>query len=293
MLVRGSVALALRFGVSVLAVGLTVVSFGTSAPELAVSISAALRGANDIAIGNVVGSNIANIALILGAITVMRPSVIHSKLLRIDIPLVIAVSLGLMLMLYDGQLALYEGVVFLIGLAIFIYVSFTHAKRRPDQYYLDVVTPPDVQKTKSLAPFFMIVGGCLVLTVGGQILVVAAIDIALSASISQATIALTVIAVGTSLPEFAASLVAAARGHSDLAVGNIVGSNIFNILGILGLTSTLTPLTRGGISWPVLWYMTALAVFLYVLLKPNKTLSRLKGGALLLSYFVYIVYLAE
>jgi cation:H+ antiporter len=251
-----------------------------------------LRGANDIAVGSVVGSNIANIGLILGAITLLRPSVVHKKLLRIDVPLMILASLVLIVILDDGQISRSNGVAFLIGLVGFIYATFSHARRRPEQYPLELVATPSQEKVSTAWPVMLIASGCIALAAGGHIVVGAAVNIALMANISQAAIALTVVAVGTSLPEFAASLVAAARGHSDLAVGNIVGSNIFNILGILGVTSMVTPLARGGINWSILLCMTGMAILFYLLVRKKKALSRLHGGLLLLTYIAYLVYVA-
>ena len=292
LLVRGSVALALRLGISVLAVGLTVVSFGTSAPELVVALNAALRGANDVAVGAVVGSNIANIALILGATMLIRPCIVHGKLMRVDIPIMILASFALLLILDNGQMSKVEGIFFLLGLLGFVYVTFVHARQKPERYHPELVAVPKEPEEKSMLPILLVVAGCAALAAGGHVLVNAAVAVATMTGISQAAIGLTVVAVGTSLPEFAASLIAARRGHADMAIGNIVGSNIFNLFGILGTTAVVTPLVRGDINWVVLWIMTGLAVLLYLLLLRTKKFTRPKAALLLATYVAYIVFLA-
>ena len=293
MLVRGAVAVAVRFGVSVLAIGLTVVSFGTSAPELMVALNAALRGANDVAVGSVVGSNIANIGLILAVATLIRPASINRKILRIDLPIMVSSGFVLLWMLGTGAIRQWHGILLLGALGVFIYLTFSHAHRRPDAYHPELVATPPPGDGGNVMPIVLTLAGCLALAVGGHLLVDAAVEIALLTGVSQAVIGLTVVAIGTSLPELAASIVAAARGHADIAIGNIVGSNIFNTLGILGTTAIVTPLTPGGISWSVLWFMMALSVGLYLLMFIGRRLTRAKGVVLLLAYVYYIANLVH
>lgn len=288
MLVRGAIALAFRLGVSVLAIGLTVVSFGTSAPELMVALNAAVRGTNDVAVGSVVGSNVANIGLILALATLIRPAAINRKILRIDLPIMVSSAGALLWILGTGSIQRWHGIILLIALGAFVYLTFSHAQRRPDVYHPELIaTPPEKNGDKGRA-VLLTVAGCVALAVGGHLLVDAAVAIATQTGVSQAVIGLTVVAVGTSLPELAASIVAAARGHADIAIGNIVGSNIFNTLGILGTTAVVTPLVPGGISWSVLWFMLAFSMGLYLLMFIGKRLTRLKGAVLLMAYLYYL-----
>lgn len=291
MLVRGAVALAFRLGVSVLAIGLTVVSFGTSAPELMVALNAAVRGANDVAVGSVVGSNIANIGLILATATLIRPSSINRKILRTDMPIMVSAAAALLWILGTGSIRYWHGVLLLGALGVFVFLTFAHARRRPEVYHPELIaTPPADNGSKGMS-IVLTVAGCVALAIGGHLLVDAAVAIAVMTGVSQAAIGLTVVAVGTSLPELAASIVAAARGHGDIAIGNIVGSNIFNTLGILGTTAVVTPLVPGEISWTVLWFMFEISIALYLLMLIGRRMTRLKAAGLLLAYAYYIASL--
>ena len=288
MLVRGAVALAFRLGVSVLAIGLTVVSFGTSAPELMVALNAAVRGANDVAVGSVVGSNVANIGLILALATLIRPAAINRKILRIDLPIMLSSAAALLWILGTGSIQRWHGIILLIALGAFVYKTFSHAQRRPDAYHPELIATPPADDGGAGRAALLTVGGVLSLAVGGHLLVDAAVAIATQTGVSQAVIGLTVVAIGTSLPELAASVVAAARGHADIAIGNIVGSNIFNTLGILGTTAVVTPLVPGEVSWTVLWFMLIISIGLYLLMLVGKRLTRLKGAVLLMAYIYYL-----
>lgn len=290
-LVRGASALALRFGLSPLAVGLTVVAFGTSAPELVVSLGAALSGAADIAVGNVVGSNIANVALILGLAALVRPASVHSRVLKLDGPLVLLVSLGLLAALIDGEVSRPEGFALLVGLLVYVTHTLRSALREPAADSSDpepLEAPRPAHLRKSLA---FILGGLAGLMLGGHLLVNAAVEAATALGVSEATIGLTVVAVGTSLPELATSVVAAWRGQGDIAVGNVVGSNLFNILGILGTTALVTPLPLGNVGWFSLWTMVALALLLLPLLLTRSRVSRWEGGLLVACYASYLIVL--
>ncbi len=289
-LVRGASALALRLGVSPLAVGLTVVAFGTSAPELVVSLEAALSGSSDIAIGNVVGSNIANIALILGLAAVIQPIATDWKIVRIDAPIMVAVVIMMALMLLGGEVSRIEGGLLITALIAFVGWTWKQAKNDKDS------APPAltdaVRTTKSLVSSIALVAGGLVgLIVGGQWLVMGAIDLAEMFGLSEATIGLTIVAVGTSLPELVTSLIAAARKQGGIALGNVVGSNIFNILAILGITSCLTPIGMGDITWLDIGIMGGLSLFLIPLLATGRSLVRWEGVILVVVYGVYVSHL--
>lgn len=293
-LVRGASALAARLGVSALAIGLTVVAFGTSAPELVVSLDAALSGANDISVGNVVGSNIANVALILGLAIVVTPAVVESRIIRVDAPLMIAASLALLAVLADGVASRVEGAVLLAALAAYVVLTFRQARRESAAVRGEFETAaPAPPSGPGPAGSLALVGlGLGLLVGGGHWLVTAAVTFATAVGISQAVIGLTVVAVGTSLPELATSLIAAARGQGDIAIGNVIGSNLFNILGILAITALVHPLERGAITWTDLGVMTALAVLVTVFLATGRRLTRVEGAVLLGAYVAYTGHLA-
>ena len=293
-LVRGASALAARLGVSALAIGLTVVAFGTSAPELVVSLDAALSGANDISVGNVVGSNIANVALILGLAIVVTPAVVESRIVRVDAPLMIAASLALLAVLADGVASRVEGAVLLAALAAYVVLTFRQARRESAAVRGEFETAaPAPPSGPGPAGSLALVGlGLGLLVGGGHWLVTAAVTFATAVGISQAVIGLTVVAVGTSLPELATSLIAAARGQGDIAIGNVIGSNLFNILGILAITALVHPLERGAITWTDLGVMTALAVLVTVFLATGRRLTRVEGAVLLGAYVAYTGHLA-
>ncbi|MGE0484595.1 MAG: calcium/sodium antiporter [Gammaproteobacteria bacterium] len=290
-LVRGAAALAARTGISPLAIGLTVVAFGTSAPELVVSLQAALGGASDIAVGNVVGSNIANIGLILGIAALIRPLEVHVNVLRIDSPLMLAASVLMVALLVDGTVGRGDGLV--LGLALLAYIGFTLWQSRREtaenQAEFAAGIPAD---HGSMAHHLLLVGaGLAALVGGGKALVGAAVAIATALGVSQAVIGLTIVAVGTSLPELAASIVAALRGQGDIALGNVIGSNLFNILGILGVTAMVSPLPRGEVGWDTLGVMLLFALAVWPLALTGQRLVRGEGAALIGAYGAYIGWL--
>jgi len=280
-LVRGASALAARLGVSALAIGLTVVAFGTSAPELVVSMDAALAGANDLSVGNVVGSNIVNIALILGIASLIRPSLVEAKVVRIDAPILLLASLVLIGVLADGRMSRIEGAFLLSCLVAYAVFTFWEARReRPAIREEFSSAAPGAPAREFLGPF-LVVAGLALLVAGGHILVDSAVDLAAELGVSQALIGLTVVAIGTSLPEFATSVIAAIRGQGDVAIGNVVGSNIFNILGVLGITAIFRPLHIGGITWHDLGAMVAMACALSLMLAVGRGIGRTEGVLLL------------
>ena len=291
-LVRGATLLATRFGVSPLAIGCTIVAAGTSAPELVVSLHAALVGQNDISLGNVVGSNICNIGLILGIAAMLRPMGSSPPMTRVHTPLMIGVSLVLMAMIYDGELGTLDGVLLLVGLVGYTYYTFRESKQLGLEVGgtdLGIDAPP----SKGIGyAVILTVAGCLLLFLGAHLLVGAAVTIATSAGVSQAFIGLTIVAVGTSLPELTTSIVAALRNEGDLAIGNVVGSNIFNILGILGLTAVIEPLKQGGVTGFDFLSMLGMALLLLLLLVVMKKLGRASGALMLVMYVGYVSVLS-
>lgn len=298
-LVRGAARLATRTGLSPIVIGLTVVAFGTSAPELAVSVGAAVNDNADIAIGNVIGSNIANVLLVLGLSAIVGGSlVVAQRIVRIDVPIVIGVSILVLVLSLDGRLGRLEGVLLLVLLVVYLVWTVVAAQRgRTPTIDLEFAEGLDHEKVRASTPAvdvaFVLVG--LAFLVGGaQALVSAATTVAEQLGVSELVIGLTVVAVGTSLPEIATSLLAAARGERDLAVGNAIGSNLFNLLAVLGITATVSPraltVLDGAITvdMPV---MIAAALACLPLFATGYVLARWEGGVFLIFYAAYLTWL--
>jgi len=285
------VALASRLGLSSLAIGLTVVAFGTSAPELAVSLNAAMNNASDISLGNVIGSNIANIGLILGLSAVISPLVVQAKIIRMDAPIMITSMLLAVVFLLDNQISRLEGLILATALIAYIAFTFLQARKEPElvqEEYLQGIPQSRGRLAIDLGLIFLGLG---LLIAGGKLLVMAAVSIALLFGMSEAVIGLTIVALGTSLPELTATLVAARRGYGDIAIGNIIGSNIFNVLGILGITALITPLQTGNILWADIICMVLLCLLTYLFLFSRSKVERYEGILLVLLYIAYCSWL--
>ena len=297
-LVRGAARLAARTGLSPVVIGLTVVAFGTSAPELAVSLGAAVRDQADLAVGNVVGSNIANVLLVLGLSAVAGGGlVVAQRIVRIDVPIMLVLSIAVYALGYDGELERWEGIAFVIALVV--YVTWTVRASRRSQVavvdeYEEALNPEDLERTSPFVDIGYVMAGLVLLVVGSSALVEAATDIASSLGVSELVIGLTVVAVGTSLPEIATSVLAAARGQRDLAVGNAVGSNLFNILAVLGITATVSPssipIPDGALSLDIP-VMIAVAIACLPIFWNGYALLRWEGAIFLGYYVAYVVYL--
>jgi cation:H+ antiporter len=298
LLVRGASEIATRLGVSPLIVGLVVVGFGTSAPELVINVVGALKGETGIAFGNVVGSNISNLALVLGAAALITPISIQGQLVRREVPLLLLATTVITLMALDGPL---EGLPAMIGrsealvllslFCIFIYMNVLDLvdARRSDKLIAEIEQHQRIIiDPQSRYRWAFVAGGIVLLFVGGEITVRNGVTLATSLGISSTVVGLFLVAVGTSMPELVTSIVAARRGESDLALGNVVGSNIFNSLVVLpasGLISQI-PVPRGGIGDLVVsWGLAALLIPLFILREGR--LSRRTGAFLLLAYFGY------
>ena len=291
-LIRGALGAANRFGVSPLLSGLVIVGFGTSMPELVVSVEAALGGQPDIAIGNVVGSNIANILLILGTCALISPLAVTALALRRDAVTVIAASVLFIVLAGSDNLSHFDAAVLLLWL--FAYLAWAYRSERFNAAPSAVVHQAAADEL-TLVPksggwsALAIVIGLVFLIAGSKVLIKGAIGLALELGVSEAVIGLTLVAVGTSLPELTISVIAALRRHADVAVGNILGSNIFNLLGILGVSALLQPLeARGRIIDFDQWVMLGVAVLLFVFLYTGRRLSRIEGAVLLIGYAAYI-----
>jgi cation:H+ antiporter len=290
-LIRGSSNLAIKIGITPLVVGLTVVAFGTSAPELVVSLKAALIGNSAISLGNVVGSNIANIALILGTAALVRPLEIHTKVIIREIPIMIGLSILLFIFLIDGELGLIEGLIFVFGIAAYTVVNVMMAQKEKSKLVNDEFQEGLKSKLGIPISIVLIVAGLALLILGANLFVQSAVAIAKLFNISDAIIGLTIVAVGTSLPELVTSIIAAYKNESDLAVGNVVGSNIFNILSILGITALIIPISSAGISFIDFGVMIFTAIILLPLSRTGYKISRIEGSFLLAGYIIYIYFL--
>ena len=291
-LIRGSLAAARRLGVSPLLSGLVIVGFGTSAPELVVSVDAAVSGRPDIAIGNVVGSNIGNILLILGVCALITPLAVQPLALRRDAVTVVAASI-LFLVLVGGR-ALERADAPILLLALLAYLSWAYLTERSNFTPSAELHKAEAEELSMVPKSVLwtvaaVVLGLLLLIGGSQVLLTGAVGIAELFGVSEAVIGLTLVAVGTSLPELSISVIAAIRRHADVAVGNILGSNIFNLLGILGVSALLQPLpVHARILQFDQWVMLGAALFLIFFLYTGRQLNRVEGGVLLIGYGIYI-----
>ena len=295
-LVRGASKLASLFGISPLVVGLTVVAFGTSSPELAVSINAALNDQASIALGNVVGSNIFNVLFILGAAALIVPLVVTHALIRRDVPLMIGVSVLVWLFAFNGSLSRVEGLVLCGLLAGYIGLLITHSRRESAAALAasDAGPAPAATAKTWLVNLGLVAAGLLLLVIGSKWLVEGAVTFARHLGVSELVVGLTIVAAGTSLPEVVTSIIAALRGERDIAVGNVVGSNLFNLMGVLGIASVVAPAGMAvtpaviGFDLPV---MMAVAVACLPIFFTGGEISRREGAVLLAYYVAYTTYL--
>lgn len=290
-LIRGSSNLAIKIGITPLVVGLTVVAFGTSAPELVVSLRAALLGNSSIALGNAVGSNIANIALVLGVAAIIRPLKVHAKVIMREIPIMIGISVLLLLLLIDGELGFIDGLIFVIGLISYLIFNVITARNEKNPEVDEEFKEGLKSKLGIPVSIVIMIGGLVLLILGANLFVQSAVAIAKTFNVSDAIIGLTIVAIGTSLPELITSIVASYKKEADIAIGNVVGSNVFNILCILGITALIIPISTVGISYIDLGVMLFTAVILFPLSRTGFSISRLEGAFMLSGYMGYIYYL--
>lgn len=291
-LIRGALSAAGRFRVSPLLSGLVIVGFGTSSPELVVSVDAAISGRPDIALGNVVGSNIGNILLILGVAALITPMTVQPLALRRDAVAMVAASALFVVLVWGTGLARFDAFVFLLGLLAYLVWAYTTERSQElPSASVHKAEGEEVAVLPRSVPWTVtaILTGLALLIAGSQVLLIGAVGIASEMGIPEAVVGLTLVAVGTSLPEFSVSVIAALRGHADVAVGNILGSNIFNLLGILGLSAFLQPLPvpERMLAFDQ-WVMLGTALLLTLFLYTGRRLSRLEGGVLLVGYGIYL-----
>lgn len=295
LLVRGAVTIAKAARLSAAVIGLTIVSMGTSLPELTVSVSAALRGSSDLAMGNVVGSNIFNIGAVLGICALILPMRVHSTAVRLEWPFMFIASFQLLLMSRDGQLDRLEGGFFVAALAAFMAYAVMIGR--------EVVAGDEAKELASEVSRLqmrtigvavsLLIAGIALLVVGGEILVRGASSLARTFGVSERLIGLTIVAAGTGAPELATSVIAARRGQSEMALGNVIGSNIFNILGILGVSALVSPLVVSPqMLGHDMWWMLGLSFVLFPMMRSRAVVTRLEGGVLLAAYIAYLALLA-
>ncbi len=301
-LVKGSSSLARSLDVTPIVIGLTVVAFGTSTPELVVSMVSSLKAKSMIAVGNVVGSNICNIGLILGISALFSPIRSHKSVVRRDIPIMIGISFYVLLLSFNSHLSRIKGVSLVVLLAFYTYLNYSRAsgnKENGNAVRAETLVE-DVVETGYIATrprqVGMIIAGIASVVLGAELLVDASVTIMTALGVSEKFIGLTIVAFGSSLPELATSVVAAIRKEMDISIGNLVGSNVFNLLGVLGLSSIVRPITiAGGFFASGLWIdflvMITVSALPFFLMRKTCTVSRIGGGILLTSYIAYLSFL--
>lgn len=290
VLVTSAKAMALRFGISPLVIGLTIVAFATSCPELAATITASLRGANDMALGNAIGSNIANIGLILGLSAMIFPLATGTRFLRREVAFMTLATVLMYPILLTGSIERWHAMLFLAALAFYLFTLLRSPQSDLDE--APVAADDDTPQLSTALAGLGIALGVGLLVGGAQALVHGASDIARSFGVSDRVVGLTVLAIGTSLPELATSIVAARQREADIILGNIIGSNIFNLLFILGVTALVQPLAVApGVLGLDFWVLLGMTLALFVLLGTARTLTRLEGALLFLAWTAYIGYL--
>ncbi len=298
-LVRGASRLAAALGISPLIIGLTVVAFGTSSPELAVSALSTFSGQGNIAVGNVVGSNIFNILFILGVSALIAPLIVSQQLVRLDVPLMVTVSLLTLFLALDGRFSRLDGAILVLGLAAYLVLLFRISRRESrevqDEYAQEYAPTRRSTPRDTLVNLALVIGGLGTLVLGSRWLVDGSVAVARSLGVSDLIIGLTIVAAGTSMPEVVTSIIASLRGERDIAVGNVVGSNLFNLLCVLGLTSLFSP--GDGVALPPgvvnfdLPVMIAVAFACLPIFFFGRRIARWEGGLFLAYYIAYTLYL--
>ncbi|WP_106831193.1 calcium/sodium antiporter [Parabacteroides pacaensis] len=290
-LVRGSSALAARANISPLVIGLTVVAFGTSAPELIVSLNAALHGQGDIAIGNVVGSNIFNICLILGVSAIIHPLQAKTQLVKKDIPIMIVATILFTILFWNGKIGRLEGLLFFTGIVVYTFYSLYFARKHNKESNLSSEEKVKLGSGHWYVDVLFLIGGLAVLVFASQLLVDNAVSLAKSFGVSEAVIGLTIVAAGTSMPELATSIVAAYKKNPEIAVGNIVGSNIFNLLAIVGTTALVHPINAPQVNYIDLLVMLGASILILPIARTGYKINRWEGVGLVIIYVGYTFYL--
>lgn len=293
-LVRGAQRIARLMGISALAVGLTVVALGTSAPEIALGLFSIGEGRAGLAVGNLVGSNIFNLLVILGAAALITPLAVRPRLLRVDLPVLIGLSLFVLLLSVDGRVGRFEGAVLALGTVAYFWTTLRIAPSRRQSVSEEPVRPTQSRARRAWSSIAFLLLGLTLLALGARLLVDGASNLARLAGISERVIGLTILAGGTSIPEVATSLIAALRGQRDLAIGNAIGSSILNLLAVLGLTALLSPQgvpIASSSLWLDLPFMVGVSLFCFPILATELRIDRREGLLLLTHYIAYVGYL--
>jgi cation:H+ antiporter len=289
-LVRGAVALGRRFGVSPIIIGLTIVAFGTSSPELAATLAGVFKGVPAVSFGNVVGSNIANLGLVLGITALIWPINVAAQFIRREMPILLGVSAAMFLLVRDGGIGRIEAAVLIVALVVYVRSLFK-SKEEPE-IEAEFEEALGHSEKSALWSFTAVIVGILLLVAGANYLIKGAVEMARSIGVSERVIGLTMVAFGTSLPELASCMVAALRREGDLVLGNLIGSNIFNVLFILGATASIRPFAVDQVAVrPDLIVMMAISLLAWLLLRTGTRLARLEGALLATSYLAYMVFL--
>jgi len=294
-LVRGAVGVALKFNIPTLVIGMTIVSFGTSVPELLVSLQAALDGHPELAIGNVVGSNIANLALVLGLTAIILPITVRKTTVKIDWPILMATTILFFLFILNGNIEWYEGLIFTLGIIAFNFFMFWKAKKEnvKEDVGLDI-EKEGAKPSKLVFNIFLIIIGSIGLGFGANWLVDGSIQIASNFGVSEHVIGVTIVAFGTSVPELITSIMAAIKKETDISVGNLIGSNIFNILGVLGITSLVReiPVSMQVITNDIYWVL-GISFLIFPLMIIGYKINRIRGFILFAAYCIYIYFVVS
>lgn len=295
--VAGAAATAKNSGMSPLLIGLTIVSFGTSAPEIIVSLMASINGAGSLAVGNALGSNIANIGLVLGITALIAPLPVKSAVLRKEIPLLLAITLFAGYTLYDLHLSLMDGILLTVALVVALYLfnQFQKGETAKDHIADDSEDIPDMSMAKSL---FWLFFGLALLVISSRMLVWGAVEVATAFGVSELVIGLTIVAIGTSLPELAASVASALKNHHDIALGNVVGSNIFNLAAVMAIPGFIEPISIEAIAFNRDYMMMlgiTIALLIFCIIQRPPRVSRWEGGLLTAAYvsYMYTLYSAS
>ena len=293
--VHGASATARNLGISPLIIGLTIVGFGTSAPEILVSIVAALDGNPGLAVGNALGSNITNIALVLGATALITPLVVKSEILRREYPAMFAVMLLALALIMDGELSRTDGTILLLGLCLMIYWMIMIGLRKNRVDPMEYEYAQEIPLISTQKALLWLLAGFLVLLFSSRILVWGSINVAHALGVSDLVIGLTIVAIGTSLPELAASVMSALKKEPDIAIGNVIGSNMFNLLAVLGTPAVIAPIPlESGVLTRDYPFMIGLSIALFIMaygFRDNGRINRIEGGLLLLAYVAYLAVL--
>ena len=293
-LVKGASRLAAALGISPLVIGLTVVAYGTSSPEMAVSVKSALAGQSDIAVGNVVGSNIFNVLFILGASALIAPLLVSSQLVRLDVPIMIGVSALTLLLAADGSIGRLDAALLFAGIVTYTVFQVLQSRKESAAIREEYAKEYGPKRTSTAVNVALVVAGLVLLVLGSRWLVNGAVAFAQALGVSELVIGLTIVAAGTSLPEVATSILATIRGERDIAVGNVVGSNIFNILAVLGLSGLASPAglpVSGALAAFDIPVMIAVAVACLPIFASGATIARWEGALFLFFYVAYTSYL--